>query len=84
MSNTINYTDPPEEIQQSLNSATVTRDLLPSPGELVRKVEKEKITIAVDKRSLNLFKQYAKEHNTKYQPMINGVLSSYADKFLHK
>lgn len=85
MSNTINYTDAPADIEQALDSATIVSDLLPSPAELVsRRVEKEKITISVDKRSLDLFKQYAKKHNTKYQPMINGVLSSYADKFLGK
>ena len=84
MSNTINYTDAPADIEQALERAVVVSDLLPSPSELVSKGEKEKITIAVDKHSLDLFKKYAKKHNTKYQPMINGVLSSYADKFLSK
>lgn len=82
MSNTINYTDAPADVEQALENATVISDFLPSPSELVSRGEKEKITIAVDKHSLDLFKQYAKRHNTKYQPMINGVLSSYADKFL--
>lgn len=84
MSNGVNYSDAPADIEQSLDNATVVSDLLPPPAELVERVEKEKITIAVDKHSLDLFKQYAKKHNTKYQPMINGVLSSYADRFLHK
>lgn len=83
MINTINYTDAPADIEQALNNATVVSDFLPSPKELISKGEREKITIAVDKRSLDLFRQYAKRHNTKYQPMINGVLSSYADKFLN-
>lgn len=82
MSNTINYTDAPLDIEQSLGNATIISDFLPSPSELVSRGEKEKITISVDKRSLDLFKKYAKKHNTKYQPMINDVLSSYADKFL--
>ena len=84
MSNTINYTDAPADIEQSLDNAVVVSDVLPNPAELVSRVEKEKITIAVDKHSLDLFKKYAKKHNTKYQPMINGVLNSYADKFLSK
>lgn len=84
MSNTINYSDAPTDIEQPLDNATIVDDFLPSPTELVSRVEKEKITIAVDKHSLELFKKYAKKHNTKYQPMINGVLSSYADKFLTK
>ena len=84
MSNTINYTNAPADIEESLDDAVIVTDFLPSPAELVTRVEKEKITIAVDKHSIDLFKAYAKKHNTKYQPMINGVLSSYADKFLNK
>ncbi len=84
MTNKINYTDAPEEIDQSLDSAVVVVDLLPTPDKLVRKTEKTKITIAIDKNSLELYKKYAKKHNAKYQTMINGVVGSYADKFLKK
>lgn len=84
MSNNINYTDAPADIELALDDATIIGDLLPSPEKLVRKTEKEKITIAIDKRSLELYKQYAKKHNAKYQAMINGVLGSYADKYLTK
>lgn len=84
MSSKINYTDAPADIAEALDEATIVADLLPSPGQLVRKTEKEKITIAIDKHSLELFKQYAEKHNAKYQTMINGVVSSYADKFLAK
>lgn len=84
MTNKTNYTDAPEEIERALDSATSMEDFLPSPSDLIRKTEKEKITIAIDKRSLELFKRYAKEHNAKYQTMINGVLGSYADKFLSR
>lgn len=84
MSN-VNYTDAPDDVQESLeNPIFVNDDLLPSPEEFVRKTKKEKITIAIDKDSLDLYKRYAKKHNAKYQSMINGVLSSYADKFLSK
>jgi hypothetical protein len=84
MTDKTNYTDAPAEIESALESATAMEDFLPSPSDLVRKTEKEKITIAIDKRSLELFKQYAKQHNAKYQTMINGVLGSYADKFLSR
>jgi predicted DNA binding CopG/RHH family protein len=83
MNSTIKYTNASTEIEESLDSAVVTADFLPSPKLLSRKAEKEKITIAIDKHSLDLFKQYALKHNTKYQPMINNVLGSYAKKFLH-
>lgn len=84
MSSSVNYTDAPADIEQSLEEAIAISDFLPSPDELIRKTEKEKITIAIDKRSLELYKRYAKKHNAKYQTMINGVLGSYADKFLTK
>src|SRR6266702_372110 len=84
MSN-IRYADAPADMEQLLDTAVITDDLLPSPSELVRKTEKERITIAIDKHSLELFRHYAKKHDAKYQSMINGVLGSYAEKFLsHK
>lgn len=83
MTNKINYTDAPTEIEEALDKATSMEDFLPSPSQLVRKTEKAKITIAIDKHSLELFKQYAKKHNAKYQTMINGVIESYAGKFLN-
>jgi len=82
--NNVKYTDAPTEIERALDNATPIDDFLPSPAELIRKIEKEKITIAIDKHSLELFKHYAKKHNAKYQTMINGVLGSYADKFLSR
>ncbi len=84
MKSIINYTDAPADIEQALDNATIVTDLLPSPEDLILKEEKEKITIAVDKRSLDLFKRYAKRHDAKYQNMINGVIDAYADKFLTK
>ena len=84
MTSTINYTDAPGDVEDALDIATVVNNLLPSPEELVRKTEKEKITIAVDKHSLELYKKYAKKHNAKYQPMMDGVLSAYAEKYLTK
>jgi uncharacterized protein (DUF4415 family) len=84
MTNKVNYTSAPADVERSLDRATVASDLLPSPEELVRRSGKEKITIAIDKSSLELYKRYAKKHNAKYQTMINSVLGSYADKFLNK
>lgn len=82
--NNSNYTDAPDDVRESFDDPIFVNDLLPSPEEFVRKTKKEKITIAVDKDSLELYKQYAKKHDAKYQSMMNGVLSSYAEKFLNK
>ena len=83
MSN-VKYTNAPDDVRESLENPIFVDDLLPSPEEFVRNTKKEKITIALDKDSLDLYKRYARKHNAKYQTMINGVLSSYADKFLSK
>lgn len=80
----VKYTDAPGDINEALDHAVIIKDFLPSPEEFTRKSKKEKITIAIDKDSLDLYKQYAKKHNAKYQTMINGVVSSYAEKFLSK
>ena len=80
----VNYTNAPDDVRESLEDPIFVEDFLPSPEEFIRKTKKEKITIAIDSDSLDLYKQYAKKHNAKYQSMINGVLSSYADKFLSK
>lgn len=83
MSN-VSYTDAPDDVRESLENPIFVNDLLPSPEAFVRKAKKEKITIAIDRDSLELYKRYASKHHAKYQTMINGVLSSYADKFLSK
>lgn len=84
MTNNIRYTNAPADAEDALDNAEVVADFLPSPAELVRKAEKEKITIAIDKNSLDLFKKYAKKHDAKYQTMMNDVLGAYADKFLNR
>lgn len=78
------YSDAPDDINDALDHGVIVTDFLPAPDKLVFKAEKEKITIAIDRRSLELYREYAKKHNTKYQTMINSVVGSYADKFLTK
>lgn len=84
MTNNVKYADAPEDIESALDEAVLVADMLPSPAELVRKSAKEKITIAIDKDSLELFKNYAQKHDAKYQTMINDVVGAYADKFLRR
>lgn len=76
------YTDAPDDINDALDHAVVIEDFLPSPAEFIRRAKKEKITIAIDKHSLDLYRAYAQKHNAKYQTMINDVLVYYADKNL--
>lgn len=82
MASNVNYTNAPKEVEESVDKAIIVTDFLPSPEELVSKTAKEKITIALDKSSLDLYGRYPKKHNAKYQTMTNSVVGAYADKFL--
>ena len=84
MSNITNYTPAPQDIAEALENAVVIDDFLPSPAELVAKEERERITISLDKKSLDAFRAYAKKHDAKYQTMINRVVESYAKTHLVK
>ena len=77
----VSYTDAPKDINAALDHAVIVEDFLPSPEEFIRRSKKEKITISIDKHSLDFYKAYAKKHDAKYQTMINEVLGSYADKY---
>lgn len=75
------YNDPEKSVMDALDSAVVIEDFLPSPAELVRKTAKEKITISIDSDCIRFFKTEAEKYNTKYQTMINEVLSQYAKHY---
>ena len=72
------YSDPEKSVKEALDSAVLIEDFLPSPSELVRKTTKEKITISIDSDCVNFFKAAARKNHTKYQTMMNEVLSQYA------
>ncbi|MCL2869837.1 BrnA antitoxin family protein [Candidatus Saccharibacteria bacterium] len=78
----VRYTDAPAEIARAIDAAVSVNDFLPSPESFADKIIKEKITLNVDRGSLNLFREYAKKHGLKYQSLMNQVLASYAEKQL--
>ena len=72
MKRKIIYTDEPIKSRE-------IKDFLPSPEYLVRKEEKQRVTIEFTKSSLNLFKKFAQEHNASYQVMIRRLVDFYAN-----
>ena len=60
----IKYTDEP------LGELKVVDDFLPTPDELAVREENVKVTISLNKSSVEFFKKEAKEHRTSYQKMI--------------
>jgi predicted DNA binding CopG/RHH family protein len=77
-----NYTDAPEDIRKAIESGKVIKDFLPSPDSLIFKEDNVKVTLDLSRRSVGLFKRYAKNKGFKYQRMIRNLVDQYADKAL--
>ena len=63
---------------------TPVEDFLPPPHELAASENTVKITIALNKSSIEFFKKEAVKNHTKYQRMIREVLDWYASKYNDK
>lgn len=74
---TVGYTDNPElPDEQDLKVIT---DFLPSPEALVlRKPESERVTLVLDKATVDFFRRKADELDGSYQRMIRTLLHAYA------
>jgi len=57
----------------------VVPDFLPSPAELAFREEGVKVTLALSKKSIDLFKSEATKNRTQYQRMIRRLLDAYVD-----
>lgn len=75
------YSNAPEELAESIEVGMKVLDFLPPPSELARKSPKVKVTITLNKLSVEFFKNHARTNHTKYQTMINDVLDQYAQKY---
>jgi predicted DNA binding CopG/RHH family protein len=75
MKSKIKYTEEP------MGELKVIKDFLPPPDKLVLKEENVKITISLNKSSVDFFKKKAKEHHTSYQKMIRQVIDWYASHY---
>lgn len=56
-------------------------DFLPPPHELAMPEETVKVTLALDRASVEFFKRAAQKHRKKYQRMIREVLDLYVSRF---
>ena len=77
----ITYTDAPEDISETIAAGEIIADFLPPPEKLLRKKSKVKITITLNKDSVEFFKKYAQTNHVKYQTMINEVLDTYVQRY---
>ncbi len=60
---------------------TEVPNFLPPPEELAIPEDTVKVTISLNKASIEFFKHEANKHHTKYQKMIRNLLDRYASKF---
>lgn len=64
-----------------IGELTQIPDFLPPPDQLVFPKETVKITLELNKSSVDFFKRQAKQHHTKYQRMIREVIDIYARQY---
>lgn len=64
-----------------VGNVTIVEDFLPPPDKLIPVRESIKVTLSLDKMSLQFFKKCAAKQGVKYQRMIREVLHGYAQKY---
>ncbi len=69
------YTD------EKIGKVKIVKDFLPKPEELVFKEDTVKVTLNLNKNSLDYFKDLAKKHGSQYQRIIRNLLDSYASHY---
>lgn len=57
---------------------TRVEDFLPPPGKLALPSKTVKVTLNLEKSSVDFFKKEASRHHAKYQQMIREVVDRYA------
>ena len=60
---------------------TRVKDFLPPPDKLVMPQKTVKVTILLNKSSVDFFKDQANKHKTKYQKMIRNLIDQYAMRY---
>lgn len=66
---------------QPLGELHVIPDFLPPPEVLFPKREAVKLTLVVDKDSVDFFRGQARESGLKYQRMMRDVLREYSNRY---
>ena len=72
-----------KKIDQDMPQGRLKRikDFLPAPSDLAVFQETKKITISLNKFSIDFFKRQAQVHHTKYQRMIRELVDRYAYQY---
>ncbi len=76
------YEKAPAEIADAIEHARIIPDFLPSPDQLVLKEETVRVTLNLNRRSVDFFKSSARKNGVPYQSMIRKVLEIYTERYL--
>ena len=60
-----------------IGRASIVADFLPAPEDLVFREEQVKVTLSLNKSTIDYFKEKASQHHAKYQRMIRTLLDKY-------
>lgn len=64
-----------------IGKLTRVKNFLPPPSELVMPDPTVKVTISLNRSSVEFFKKQAEKYNTKYQKMIRELLDQYVSRY---
>ena len=62
---------------------TRIKDFLPPPEKLIMPQRTVKVTIILNKSSVDFFKDQANKHKAKYQKMIRNLIDQYVMRYAH-
>ena len=69
------------DVDMPVGKLTRVKDFLPPPDKLVMPQKTVKVTILLNKSSVDFFKDQANKHKTKYQKMIRNLIDQYAMRY---
>ena len=69
------------KLAEAIEQAEVIPDFLPSPDRLVLREETVRVTLNLNKKSVDFFKASAQQNGVPYQSMIRRVLDIYAERY---
>ena len=69
------------DMDMPVGKLTRVKDFLPPPEKLVMPQKTVKVTIMLNKSSVDFFKNQANKHKAKYQKMIRNLIDQYAMRY---
>lgn len=69
---------------EPIGKIKIIEDFLPKPEKLVLKEETVKVTLLLNKDSIDYFKEEAEKHHAHYQVMIRNLLDQYVEHYKYK